>query len=107
MTLVTAGRVFAGVDDELASPAAARDVQARRTVARFTAGLPQRAHVLELDAGMGAARKDAGDAAMAIGAGLVPDKRSPWDRRWRERRSRGGGTRIHQQDHGAGCTEKD
>ena len=83
MALETSRGVFAGIDDEFASPAAARDVQARGSVARFAARLPCRARVFEVDSGVGAGGKDAGDAPMAIGAGLVAD----------ERRARNGGRR--------------
>ena len=84
MALVTSRRVFAGIDDEFASPAAARDMQARRPVARFAARLPQRASVFEVDSGVGAGRKDAGDAPMTIGAGLVADERRARNVRRRE-----------------------
>ena len=41
VALVTSRRVFAGIDDEFASPATARHMQARGSVARLATRLPQ------------------------------------------------------------------
>ena len=92
MTLETSRRVLAGIDDEFASPAAAGDMQAGRPMARFTASLPYGTSVFEVDSEMGAGRKDAGDALVAVGASLVADERRAWNGGCRKPRSRSGGT---------------
>ena len=93
--------VLAGIDDELAPAAAARDVQATRPMTRFAARLTDCAGVCELDAGMGAGWKDTRDAAMAIGAGFVADEGSAGNGGWRGHRPRGG-TGIHQEEKAPG-----
>ena len=92
MAFETGGGVFARIDDEFASPATARHMQARGSVARFAARLPERADVFELDSGVGAGRKDTGNAFMALDTTLVADERRAWDGGWRKALSRGGRT---------------
>ena len=105
MALETGRWVLPGINDEFASPAAAGNVQACRPVARFAACLAHRTRVFQVDSSMGASRKDAGDAAMAIGAGLVADERRAGNDRWRRYYARSGGTRIHQQGNAPGYTK--
>src|ERR1035441_6024838 len=64
MALKASRGVFAGIDDELAPPAAPGDVQAPRSVARFATRLPCRARVLQVDAGMPAGREVARNSLM-------------------------------------------
>jgi len=105
MALETSRRVLAGIENELASPAAAGDMQAGRPMARFTARLPNGTSVFEVDSEVGAGRKDASDALVAVGASFVADERRAWNGGCRKPRSRGGGTRIYQQSTTAGHTE--
>jgi hypothetical protein len=104
MALETGRRVLPGVDDEFASPSAARDMKAGRPMARFAARLPYGTGVFQVDSGVGTGRKDAGDVPMAVGASLVADERRAWNGGCRKARSRSSGTRIHQQSTAAGHT---
>jgi hypothetical protein len=71
MALETSRGVFAGIDDELAPAAAARDVQARRPVTRLATRLPCRTRIFQLDSGVRAGWKAMRDAVTTLGAGLV------------------------------------
>jgi hypothetical protein len=75
MALETGRRVLPGVDDESASPAASGNMQAGRPMARFAARLPYGTGVFQVDSGVGAGRKNAGDTLVAVGASLVADER--------------------------------
>src|SRR5271169_5060277 len=92
MALETSCGVFAGIEDELAPAAAARDVQACRTVARLATRLPCRARIFQLDSGVPTGRKDPRDAAMTLGASLVADKGRTRNVGWCDQSARGGGT---------------
>lgn len=74
MTLKTGCGILAGINDELATPPAAGDVQAPGTVAGFAPGLAGRPGVLQPDSGMGARRKNAGNIGVAFGTGMIADK---------------------------------
>jgi hypothetical protein len=107
MALKTGGGVLPGIADEFASPAAARHVQARGSVTRFTARLPDCPSVFQVDPGMGAGGKDAGDAAMTIHASLIADETRARNSGWRGNCSRSDGTRIHQQGNAPRRTNQD
>ena len=97
MALETGRRVFPGIEDEFASPAAACHMQARRSVARLAARLPNCAGVFQVNAGVGTGRENAGDALMALDASLIADETCPRNSGRRGDRHGSGGTRIHQQ----------
>ncbi len=102
MALETSRRVFAGIDDELASPAAARDVQARRSVARFAARLPSRARVssrwIRAWALVGKMRVMPLWHSAQV---LLPTNVAPGMAGGANTVRRGGGTRIQQQSDGS------
>ena len=74
VTLETGGRVFAGVDDELAAPAAAGDVETAGPVTRFTPGLPGTFGARQMNPSVGTGREDSRNVGMAFGARAVPDE---------------------------------
>lgn len=61
MALETRGGVRAGIDDELAAPAARRDMQAARPVAGFATLLPGHSGLFEMQARVGTRREGAAD----------------------------------------------
>jgi len=73
MTLKTNRRLFAGVHDEFAAPAAGFDVLAAGAVAGLASGLANEFGVLEMDARVGAGGEHAGDVGMALVTGFVAD----------------------------------
>jgi hypothetical protein len=107
MALEARGRVFPGIDDEFASPAASCHVQACGSVARFAARLPDCASVFQVNPSMGAGGKAAGDAAMAIRASLIADETRPWNSGRRGDGSRSHGARIDQQGNDPRRTDQD
>jgi len=96
MALETGGGVLAGIDNEFQASAASRDMFAGRAVAGFTAGLADSIRAGQMQTRMGTRGESAGDALVAIGAGLVANKRGAFNVQWNHRRPFHGGTRIHQ-----------
>lgn len=93
VALVTGLWILAGIDDELFTPnAAGLDVFAARSMTGFATVLAGHFPVFEMEPGMRAAGKIAGDAGMAIEAGFVTDEGCAFNHRRRNDAPIGGGT---------------
>ena len=76
-------RILGGIDDELASSAAAGNVQAARSMTRFTACQTGGGRVVQTYPGVGAGWERAANIGVALGAGMVADEmgsRNLWSR---------------------------
>ncbi len=100
MALVASGRVFAGIQDELAASATGGDVFAAGAVAGFTAGRHRALDVLAMKPRVRAAGKFLRDGGMAIQTRLVADKGSPFDMWRRDNGARDGGAGAKNEDGG-------
>ena len=71
MTLKTSGRIFAGIDNELAASAPGRDVFAARPVTGLASGLAGHFGVWKIEASVGANGEPTSNVGMAIVTGLI------------------------------------
>ena len=96
VTLETGGGIFAGIDNELAAPAAGFDVVAAGPVAGFTAGLAGHFGIRHIDPCMGAGREPARNIGVAIVAGFVANVSGARNFRRRHHGASDGRTRTEQ-----------
>jgi hypothetical protein len=96
MALETSSGILAGIKDEVLASAACRHVFAAGAVARFTAGLPSPIRAGQMQTRVGAGRKGAGNALVAIGASFVADKGGAFNLQRNHHRAIHCGARIHQ-----------
>ena len=99
VALETGSRIVPRVDNEFASAAAGRDMQAPRAVAGLAPGLADGAWVFKLNSGVGAGGKYPGDVGMALCANAIAHKRRSRNFGRALERQRGGRARVQDQ-HG-------
>ena len=91
-------RIFAGIEDQFAPASATRDMQASCSVARLAAGLSDIPGRFEVNARVGADRKNARNIRVALGARLIAHEARARNLRRRLDASRDRRTGIEQQN---------
>jgi hypothetical protein len=103
MAIETGLRVFAGIEDELASSTASRDVFAARAVTGFAARVSTQLSRIHMEPRVRAGGKGARIIGVAIDTGLVARKGGAFNLRRRDNRALGGGAGNETPRHGYGA----